>query len=63
MEKATTEQRINNHKRMLYDYSRFKDLRGRYNAAKIEGEIFTLYRIKDGSVITKFNTKTFLNVS
>ena len=55
----TLEKKIANHKRMFIDYNRFKDLQGRYNAGKIEGEVFTLYRLKDNSVIAKFNIKTF----
>ena len=50
-------------KRVLWDYNRFKDLKGRYNMGRIDGDTFTLYRIKDNSVITRFNVKTFEPVS
>jgi len=48
-----------NNKRVFEDYNRFKDLKGRYNAGRIDSDVFTLYRIKDGSIIRKFNVKTF----
>jgi len=51
---------IASNKRIWNDYNRFKDLKGRYNTGKIEGDNFILYRIKDGTVIRSFNIYTFL---
>ena len=59
----TEKQLVAAHKRMFEDYHRFKDMTGRYNAGKLEGEVFTLYKIKDGRIITKFNVNTFLPVN
>ena len=56
------QQIVANHKRMLYDYSKYKDLKGRYNVATIQANVFTLVRIKDGSVIAKFDVNTFLPI-
>lgn len=56
----TEAQTIAYHKRILYDYNRFKDLKGRYNVGNLIGDVFTLSTIKEGRVICSFNINTFL---
>lgn len=50
-------------KRLFEKYGKFKEMRGTYNAARIDGDVFTLFRLKDESVITRFNVHTFETIN
>lgn len=55
-----TEKIIRKNKRIYYDYVRFASIPKVYNRGEVNGDIFTLTRIKDNHVICKFNINTYL---